>query len=206
MDIFDLNDEMNRFYRMPKITQSEKIYGLLCCKRPPLKIEFGTVGKTAFLPGESISFYAKLTNSSGRKLTSLRVILMRTIKYNVNKMNKKSFLKNLAKINYKFQTDPATEFTWNEGKIVVPEYCLPSQEKASRLIQVIYDLRLIVFSTLFTIRSTTILPIRVGNVPIRQVAPDSGEASSSASIESPVRPYYDIASVDEVFINKIIKI
>lgn len=213
LDVFDLNDKNIASYRNGRDTRSVKIYGLCCCKTSPLKIEFGTIGRLAFIPGDTINLHIQLTNLSGRRLKSMQAILHRTITYNLvkEKINKK-FHKQLAKWDYKFESDLGEEvFRFDEGKIQVPDTCLPSQEYESRLIKIVYDLRLFVFSTFFTMRSTTILPIKIGNVALREQSSteNNNEVSSQSTPENGeqlARPYYDINTLDKAFLKKLVKV
>lgn len=206
LDILDLNDRSIVSYRNGKNTSSSKIFGCMCCKTEPLKAELSTIGKSAFVPGDTISVGIKLHNESGRKLKSLQVVLNRTIIYNLDKDVTKKYLKVLAKWNHKFDKDPGKEFSLNDVKLEVPVKCLPSQESSYRLIQIIYDLRLFVWSTFFTTRSTTILPIKIGNVRLREQVSGDNESSSITNTSENSRPYYDIKTIDHKFLKNLIKV
>lgn len=115
----------------------------------------------------------------------------------------------MAKWEHKFERDPGENFSLEDGAIQIPENCLPSQEFENRLIKIEYELRLHVFSGFFSTRSLTKLPIKIGNVPLDPLR--EGESVLSHEdivVETPVvaRPYYDIKTIDETFVRKLIKV
>ena len=114
----------------------------------------------------------------------------------------------MAKWEHKFERDPGEHFSLEDGTIQIPENCLPSQESNTRLIQIEYELRLHVFSTFFTTRSITKLPIKIGNVPLEPLREEQTVLSTEdISVDTRVvRPYYDIRTIDETFVRKLIKV
>lgn len=194
LNLLDLNDSTNELYKSEKNIESKKFYGVLCCKTKPLTSNFTILNKASFIPGEEVAFRVHLINLSRRKLTSMRVELKRKVIYNLPSKKSKHFYKSLTKVEHVFESgvEPGTNYTWDNGKLTIP-ICLPSLDDKTRLIQVIYELHLIIFSTFFTLRFTTIAGIRIGSIRLDALNDDSE-----------TRPFYNITDLDEEYIEKLI--
>lgn len=153
--------------------------------------------RSSYIPSEQIRFQVDLINLSHRKLTSMRVELIRKVYYKleVKEKHKREYMRSLAKVDYKFDADPGERFTWSDGVLTVPDYVMPTHDNLKLFIQINYELKLTVFSTFFTTRATLVLPIRIGNVKIRD---ENNDVDG-------ITPCYDVSTMDEDFLNKIIK-
>lgn len=154
--------------------------------------------RSSYIPSEQIRFRVDLVNLSSRKLTNMRAELIRKVYYKLeaNEKNKREYTRSLAKVDYKFDSDPGKQFTWPDGVLTVPDYVMPTHDDLKLFLQINYQLKLTVFSTFFTTRATLVLPIRIGNVKIRD---ENNDVDG-------ITPYYDVSNMDEDFLNKLIKL
>lgn len=137
-----------------------------CFKTDPVMINL-SIPKSGFVPGEEIPFNVEITNKSERTLRVLVKLVQHIKLFSGSRTNN-----NTRDVGIPFSSlqrvNPRSNFNWNSTIPVIP--VPPSNNRTNRIIDVFYQLALVLQSDGFSFDVYTVLPLVIGTIPLQNEA------------------------------------
>ncbi len=154
-----ISAEENPNLRSPYGVSGEKIICCGPCRSEPISVKFN-IEKTAFVSGESISFFSVLENKTNRKIKPMTVKLIQCANFHTNGRIKESNIV-IASIKYNKIVNSKSVNEW-DGFLLVPPTC-PTSNGLCKLIDIHYELLFVLNPSGLSFKTELTIPIIIGN-------------------------------------------
>ncbi len=142
--------------------------------------------KIGYVSGETIAFTVSINNQASRKITSVELRLMQSIRL-ITKARARQVGREVAKVCMQKEIDGLSKADWTSNGLVIPSVC-PSSLKTSRVLQVSYFVMLEVEPKWPAKTITIRQPIVVASIPIDgRLEPVYRESELDLNVNSSVK-------------------
>ncbi|XP_013417424.1 arrestin domain-containing protein 3-like isoform X1 [Lingula anatina] len=187
LSVKDLNTKPHLM--TPMGVADSKTLCCLCCASGPIEAKM-SLSRTGFVPGESIPFRIEITNKSNSDLTAVNVELNQHVSFYAEGSSRHS-MRNVASMSLGSIAATKSEEFDNVWLRIPP--VPPTETELCRIIQITYQLKLIVTPSGPSFSLKVPLSVTIGTIPLRMSSADYTYGTFQSS-SKPTAPLLDQAA------------